>query len=87
MVGQLADQPGRRRGLLVGTFLLTAVAAIGIALVPSVPLAIVFEAMLWFASAAAVPVVTVLVTVGVPAKEWGTRIGAVSASQGWGWLP
>lgn len=85
LIGSIADRTGRRR-----IFVLAALAAITamLALVPfiqSIPLIIAANAVVWFAFAAAGPVLTLLAVTGVEESEWQDRIALLNSYQGWGW--
>ncbi|ADE03892.1 hypothetical protein [Haloferax volcanii] len=62
-----------------GALALTAVAASPVAV-------LVANALLWFAVAAAAPVLNLIVVEGVPSKEWDRRFGVLNHYQGYGWL-
>jgi len=85
VVGRLADRTGNRRGYVLGT---VAVVAGGLALVAgveSIPVVVVANAAIWFAFAAATPVLTLLAVVGAPESEWSDRIARLNEWQGVGW--
>jgi len=86
VVGRYADRTGRRRSVVVAGLLVTAAA---LALTPfpgSVPAVIALNGVVWFASAAVAPVVTMLVVDRTPESGWAARIGTLNAYQGWGWV-
>jgi MFS family permease len=85
VVGRYADRTGRRRPVVVVALL---VAAFGLAATPfvgTVAGVVALNGVVWFASAAAAPVVTMLVVDRAPEAEWNRRIGVLNAYQGWGW--
>jgi len=83
--GRIADRTGRRRGLVVGPLVATAVAVAAIPLTDSVAAVIVANAVVWFAFAAATPVLTLLAVAGVPESAWSERIADLNRFQGVGW--
>lgn len=83
--GSIADRTGRRR-----IFVLAALGAITamLVLVPffqQIPFVIAANAVVWFAFAAAGPVLTLLAVAGVEESDWPDRIALLSTYQGWGW--
>lgn len=83
--GRLADRTGRRRSyVLLAITIITVMMAI-IPLVNRITLVIIANALLWFAFAAAVPVLTLLSVVGTPEAHWSTRIARLNKFQGIGW--
>lgn len=84
--GRLAERTGRHRTFLLISLGLTTVSLAVMPLVPSLDFVLVTNAVLWFAVAAAAPVLTLLVVADAPEHEWDTRIGVLSTYQGYGWL-
>jgi MFS family permease len=85
VVGRLADRTGHRRGYALGA---VGVVAGGLAVVAgtgSIPVVIAANAAIWFAFAAATPVLTLLAVVGTPETEWSGRIARLNKWQGVGW--
>lgn len=84
--GRLAERTGRHRTFLLISLGLTTVSLVIMPLVPTVDFVLVANALLWFAVAAAAPVLTLLVVADTPEHEWDIRIGVLSKYQGYGWL-
>lgn len=84
--GRLARRPEVRRWLVLFALVATAVV---MAVVPAIrdqwPL-VVANAVLWFAVAAAAPVLNLLVVDGAPEREWERRIARLQTFQGYGWV-
>ncbi|SNR30215.1 MFS transporter [Halorubrum vacuolatum] len=83
--GRIADQTGRRRVLVLAAL---ASAAAALAVVPfteRIAVVILANGIVWFAFAAATPVVTLLAVVGAPEHAWSERIGELNKYQGVGW--
>ncbi|WP_262178628.1 MFS transporter [Haloarcula laminariae] len=85
LFGRLADGGGNRRSLVLVALGLAAAAIAAVAATRSVPVVIAGNAVLWFAAGAAAPVLTLLVTVGSPERDWPGRFAALNRYQGWGW--
>jgi MFS family permease len=83
--GTLADRTGRRRVFVLGAIATTVVTIGTIPLLEQVPLVIAVNALLWFAFAAAGPVLTLLVVAGEPDREWTRLIARLNQFQGIGW--
>ncbi|MFC5278494.1 MFS transporter [Halorubrum rubrum] len=83
--GRLADRTGRRRGLVLGTLALLVVSLAVLPVLESIPAVIAVNGVVWFAFAAATPVVTLLAVAGAPEAEWSARIGELNEYQGTGW--
>jgi len=84
--GWLAERTGRRR-----EFVLVALAATTavLAAVPFVRTAwplVAVNTLLWFVVSAAAPVLNLMVLEGAPESDWESRIGALNAWQGYGWV-
>ncbi|MFB6103283.1 MAG: MFS transporter [Haloplanus sp.] len=84
-IGWLADRTGRRRGYVLGAIGVVAVALAAVPAVESIPAVIVANAAIWFAFAAAGPVLTLLAVVGAPERAWSDRIARLNEWQGIGW--
>jgi MFS family permease len=85
VVGRLADRTGGRRVYVLGA---VAVVAVGLAVVASagsISVVVAANAAIWFAFAAATPVLTLLVVVGAPEADWSDRIARLNEWQGVGW--
>lgn len=85
LVGRIADRSGRRRPFVVGALIAVALVLAVVPFTDSVPVVVVGNAVVWFAAAAAGPVLTLLVTVGKPEQRWQDRIARLNTFQGWGW--
>lgn len=83
--GRLADETSNPRAVtlasLVGVGGLLAV----MPLVSSIPLLIVMNALVWLVSAAAGPVLTLLVVADLPESAWNHEIAVLNTYQGYGW--
>jgi MFS family permease len=83
--GRIADRTGKRRAIVLA---MLAVAAVGIAVVPltdRVRPVILANGAIWFAFAAATPVLTLLAVADVPESAWSERIALLNQYQGVGW--
>jgi len=85
LFGRLADGGGSRRALVLVALGLAAAAIAAVSATRSVAVVIAGNAVLWFAAGAAAPVLTLLVTVGSPERDWPGRFAALNRYQGWGW--
>ncbi|WP_435070035.1 MFS transporter [Haloplanus sp. C73] len=85
VVGRLADRTGHRRGYVLGAIGVVAAGLTVVAAVESIPIVVVANAAIWFAFAAATPVLTLLAVVGAPEAEWSDRIARLNEWQGVGW--
>ncbi|AXG10118.1 MFS transporter [Haloplanus rubicundus] len=85
VVGRLADRTGHRRGYVLGSVAVVAGGLAVVAGVESVPVVVAANAAIWFAFAAATPVLTLLAVVGAPEAEWSDRITRLNEWQGVGW--
>jgi len=85
VVGRLADRTGHRRGYVLGAVGVVAVGLAVVAAVESIPVVIAANAAIWFAFAAATPVLTLLAVVGTPEADWSDRIARLNEWQGVGW--
>jgi MFS family permease len=84
-VGRLADRTGHRRGYVLGAIGVVAAGLGVVAVVDSIPVIVAANAAIWFAFAAATPVLTLLSVVGAPEAEWSDRIARLNEWQGVGW--
>lgn len=83
--GRIADRTGKRRVLVLVAL---AVVATTLALVPltgSVTVVILANAAVWFAFAAAMPVLTLLAVADASTDAWSERIAQLNLYQGVGW--
>ncbi|OYR59430.1 MFS transporter [Halorubrum halodurans] len=83
--GRLADRTGRRRGFVLAALALLAATLGLLPALESIPAVIAANGVVWFASASATPVVTLLAVAGAPEPEWSARIGELNEYQGIGW--
>ncbi|MEF8780427.1 MAG: MFS transporter [Haloferacaceae archaeon] len=83
--GRLADATGRRRPFVLGALALVAATLLFLPLVESIGLVIAANGVIWFAFAAATPVLTLIAVSGVPAESWSDRIALLNKYQGVGW--
>ena len=86
VVGRLADRTERRRGYVVAALVAVGATLLALPFVDSVAVVVAANGVVWLAAAAAAPVLTLLVTVGAPEREWPTRFGVLNTYQGWGWV-
>ncbi|AZH25169.1 MFS transporter [Haloplanus aerogenes] len=85
VVGRLADRTGHRRGYVLGAIGVVAAGLAVVAAVDAIPVVIAANAAIWFAFAAATPVLTLLTVVGAPEADWSDRIARLNEWQGVGW--
>lgn len=85
VLGKLADRTGKRRVFVLASLTTVTVALLVIPFISSIPLIIGLNALVWFAVAAAAPVLNLLVTIDVPETEWQSRFALLNKYQGWGW--
>jgi MFS family permease len=83
--GRLADRTRNRRSVVAGSLLAVAVVLGVTPLLPTIPLVILANALLWLSFAAAGPVLTLLVVADVPEGRWNTEIAGLNRYQGYGW--
>ncbi|WP_200532132.1 MFS transporter [Halorubrum sp. LN27] len=83
--GRVADRTGRRRDLVLAALAASAAAIAAIPLTDGVGAVIAANAVVWFAFAAATPVLTLLAVAGVPESAWSERIADLNRFQGIGW--
>jgi MFS family permease len=84
-VGWLADRTGRRRRYVLAAVGVVAAALATVPAVTSMPVIVAANAAVWFAFAAAVPVLTLLAVVDAPESAWSDRIARLNRWQGIGW--
>lgn len=84
-IGRLADRHGRRRPYVLSTLLVVALTLGVIPLIGSIPMLIAANGAVWFAFAAAMPVMTLLAVDGTPAHAWSGEIARLNKYQGVGW--
>lgn len=85
VIGRLADGTGRRRPFVLCALALVAATLLLLPLVESIGVVIAANGAIWFAFAAATPVLTLIAVSGVPAESWGDRIALLNKYQGVGW--
>jgi len=85
VAGRLADRTGHRRGYVIGAIGVVAAGLGVVAAVESIPVVLVANAAIWFAFAAATPVLTLLAVVDAPEAAWSDRIARLNEWQGVGW--
>ncbi|WP_342765806.1 MFS transporter [Halorubrum sp. F4] len=83
--GRLADRTGRRRVFVIAALALLVVSLAVLPALESIPAVVAANGVVWFAFAAATPVVTLLAVAGAPENEWSTRIGELNEYGGIGW--
>jgi MFS family permease len=83
--GRIADRTGNRRAIVLAMLALTAVGIAAIPLAERLIWVIVANGAIWFAFAAATPVLTLLAVADVPESAWSERIALLNQYQGVGW--
>ncbi|TKX57034.1 MFS transporter [Halorubrum sp. SS7] len=83
--GRIADRTGRRRGLVLVALVGATLAVAVVPLTERIAAVIAANAVVWFAFAAATPVVTLLVVADAPESAWSDRIADLNRYQGIGW--
>ncbi|EMA69825.1 major facilitator superfamily protein [Halorubrum aidingense JCM 13560] len=83
--GRIADRTGNRRGIVLAMLALIAVSVGVLPLFDGVAPVIVANGAIWFAFAAATPVLTLLAVADVPERAWSERIALLNQYQGVGW--
>jgi MFS family permease len=83
--GRVADRAADRRTVVVGSLLGVAVTLGALPFLDAIDTVLAANALLWFVSAAAGPVLTLLVVADAPEREWSRRIAALNRYQGYGW--
>lgn len=83
--GRIADRTGRRRVLVLAALGSVAAALAVVPFTERIAVVIAVNGVVWFAFAAATPVVTLLAVVGAPEHVWSERIGELNTYQGVGW--
>ena len=83
--GRIADRTGKRRAMVLATLALTAAGIAVIPLADRLVSVIVANGAIWFAFAAATPVLTLLAVADVPESAWSERIALLNQYQGVGW--
>lgn len=83
--GQVGSQLGRQRLLLIGTLATVAIGLVAVPMVQQVWAVIALNAAIWFVSAGAAPILTMLAVEGSSATQWSERIGRLNKYQGYGW--
>ncbi|QSW99106.1 MFS transporter [Haloterrigena alkaliphila] len=83
--GGLADRTGKRRMFVVAALSLVAVMSVAIPFTRSIAVVIAANATVWFASAAVLPILTLLAVADAPDAQWSERIARLNTYQGVGW--
>ncbi|WP_121744408.1 MFS transporter [Natronorubrum halophilum] len=83
--GGLADRTGKRRAFVLVALALVAAMLLVVPLTRSIPIVIAANAAIWFASAAVLPILTLLAVTDVPDNRWSARIARLNTYQGVGW--
>ncbi|WP_435072889.1 MFS transporter [Halorubrum sp. HHNYT27] len=83
--GRVADRTGKRRVMVLATLALLAAGLAVIPLTDQVAPVIAANGAIWFAFAAATPVLTLLAVADVPERAWSERIALLNQYQGVGW--
>ena len=83
--GGIADRTGERRVLVLAALVLVAAMLAVVPLTRSIPLVIAANAVVWFASAAVLPILTLLAVADAPDAQWSARIARLNTYQGVGW--
>ena len=85
LFGRLADRTGKRRGVVLGALALVAAMLVVIPAVDSIAVVVAANGVVWFAFAAATPVLTLLAVTDAPEEGWSERIAELNKFQGVGW--
>jgi len=85
LAGRAIDATGNSRTILVGALGTVGAVLFALPLLDDPALIIVANGVLWLAAGAAAPVLTLLVTAGVPEARWNERFGRLNVYAGWGW--
>jgi predicted MFS family arabinose efflux permease len=83
--GRIADRTGKNREIVLA---MLALVAVGIAVIPltdRVTPVVLANGAIWFAFAAATPVLTLLAVADAPESAWSERIALLNQYQGIGW--
>jgi len=83
--GRIADKTGKRRTLVLAALALITAAIAVIPFLGSLIPVIIANGVIWFAFAAATPVVTLLAVADVPESDWSDQIALLNKYQGVGW--
>ncbi|WP_434521665.1 MFS transporter [Halorubrum sp. AS12] len=83
--GRVADRTGRRRALVLVALVAATLAVAVVPLTDRIAAVIAANAVVWFAFAAATPVLTLLAVADAPESAWSERIAALNRYQGIGW--
>ena len=83
--GRVADRTGKRRGLVLATLVAATAAVAAVPFTDSVGVVVAANAVVWFAFAAATPVLTLLAVADAPEARWSERIADLNRYQGVGW--
>lgn len=83
--GTIADRTGRHRGIVLAAMSVTGLGMLLIPVLERISYVIAVNAVLWFAFAAATPVLTLIAVSGEPADRWTGRIARLNRAQGIGW--
>jgi MFS family permease len=84
--GTLAARAHRRRPFVLIALAATALTLALFPLTTTPREVLLVNVILWFAVAAAAPVLNLIVVEGRPETEWNDRIGRLNAVQGYGWV-
>lgn len=83
--GRIADRTGNRRGIVLAMLALITVSVGVLPFFDGVAPVIVANGAIWFAFAAATPVMTLLAVADAPERAWSERIALLNQYQGVGW--
>ncbi|MBP1901167.1 MFS family permease [Halorubrum trapanicum] len=83
--GRVADRTGRRRALVLVALVAATLAVAVVPLTDRIAAVIAANAVVWFAFAAATPVLTLLAVADAPEAAWSERIADLNRYQGVGW--
>ncbi|AUX10296.1 major facilitator superfamily MFS_1 [Halalkaliarchaeum desulfuricum] len=83
--GRLADRTGKRRLFVLGALGLVTAMLLLMPTVGSIAVVVAANGVIWFAFAAATPVLTLFAVADAPPASWSTRIATLNKYQGIGW--
>lgn len=83
--GRLADRTGKRRLFVLAALAIVAVSLLFMPVLESIAVVVAANGAIWFAFAAATPVLTLFAVADASPGEWSDRIALLNKYQGIGW--